>query len=274
MAGELITRLPPVALRGLVRTFHGYTERTEAPMRRRELPGGRAVLIVGLGPPLGVQNDGRPAQRLVSFAAGLHTAPAFTSHSGEMAGVQVMLTPLGARALLGVPMHELTGLTVPLEDLLGAAAAELAERASLATTWDERFAIVQECLMRLADRVPGPAPEMSWAYGQLRRRPVRAIATELGWSQRRLRAAFLDGVGLRPKTVARLQRFEDAIGLLRRGLALADTAHTAGYADQAHMSREVRELAGATPATLLAEGLVTDPMRSDHFVQDERVAAA
>ncbi|MBS4105074.1 helix-turn-helix domain-containing protein, partial [Tsukamurella paurometabola] len=58
--------------------------------------------------------------------------------------------------------------------------------------------------------------------------------------------------GYGPKTLARIQRFQRVVGPLRAGRALADIAAAAGYADQAHLPREVRALTGVPPPALRA----------------------
>jgi len=78
------------------------------------------------------------------------------------------------------------------------------------------------------------------------------LADELGWSHRRLIARYRDSVGLPPKLVARIVRFERLTALLSNdpGAGWAQTAIACGYFDQAHLAREVRELADITPTEL------------------------
>ena len=80
--------------------------------------------------------------------------------------------------------------------------------------------------------------------------PIGTLAEDLGWSHRRFIARYRDAVGLPPKTVARIVRFERASARLLSGDGLATTATECGYFDQAHMAREVREFAGITPTEL------------------------
>jgi hypothetical protein len=53
-------------------------------------------------------------------------------YTGHQHGIEVNLTPPGAHVLLGVPMHEVAGRCVALEDVLGAAGRELPERLAAA----------------------------------------------------------------------------------------------------------------------------------------------
>jgi AraC-like DNA-binding protein len=92
---------------------------------------------------------------------------------------------------------------------------------------------------------------------------IGGLAGELGWSHRRLIVRFRDGVGLPPKLVARILRFERLLAVVRvePGLGWARAAAACGYFDQAHLAREVRELAGLTPTELHRERVnsVQDP---------------
>ena len=108
------TRPPHPALRPLVtRGYTGYEERTGAPLRRVQTPHPAIVVIVNLGPALRV--DGAA---FGSFVAGLTDLPVLTEHPGEQAGIQLDLTPQGARMLLGVPLREVGRRVVALDALL------------------------------------------------------------------------------------------------------------------------------------------------------------
>ena len=82
--------------------------------------------------------------------------------------------------------------------------------------------------------------------------PVPVLAGALGLGERQLRRRFAAAVGYGPKTFARVERFRAALALVRAGEPLARAAAEAGYADQAHMTREIAALAGRTPALLRA----------------------
>jgi AraC-like DNA-binding protein len=95
------------------------------------------------------------------------------------------------------------------------------------------------------------------------------VARLTGWCGRQLRRRFHEEVGYGVKTlqrVMRLQRFREMnCRALRRSLDLSFLAAHLGYADQAHMTREVGELAGITPAALRAIAPHMQQM-SDPFV--------
>jgi AraC-like DNA-binding protein len=82
-------------------------------------------------------------------------------------------------------------------------------------------------------------------------RPVAAVAADTGLGERQLRRRCEAAFGYGPKTLARVLRMQRALALARRGTAFAEVALRAGYADQAHLAREVKALAGVPLGRLL-----------------------
>ena len=82
--------------------------------------------------------------------------------------------------------------------------------------------------------------------------PVRGLADAMGLSERQLHRRSLAAFGYGPKTLHRVLRFQNALRRARAGDDLARVAHECGYADQAHMARDVSALSGTTMTTLLA----------------------
>jgi len=246
---DIARRTPHPALAPHIRTLAGWHERADGPVVRDELPGARIVLVVSFGPSMDI--DGR---RFGSFVAGLHDTPARTAHAGLGHGIQAYLSPLGARRLFGLPMGELTGAVVELEDLMGPAADELAERLATAPGWAARFDLFERALAARVLEAPPVAPELEWAWQRLLRSggaaPVGVLAAELGWSRRHFTTTFREQLGMPPKALGRIVRFERAVERLRAGADLAELALDCGYYDQAHFNRDFREFAGATPTAV------------------------
>jgi AraC-like DNA-binding protein len=220
-------------------------------------------VIFNLGEPWEIADepDGRPGtQHHDSFLAGLHTGPALVRGAREWACIELRFTPLGTHRLLGMPMHELVNRTVALDELLPGV-RELTDRLRGARSWAARFELVDTFLLRRLADSTSDSPGVEWSWEHLRRTQGRAhigtLADELGWSHRRLIVRFREHIGLTPKTLARVIRFDRAVAALRRPVVrnLADIAFDCGYFDQAHMNRDFRELAGTTPTSFLAARL-------------------
>ncbi len=261
---EAAIGLPEPCLRRFVERYIGYRREGLAAGSHQGLPSRHVTVVISLSEPVDVAAMPDPGQRPGSFralAGGLHAAPVTIRHDGNQHGVHLELTPLGASALLGVPARELASRVVDLGDLLGRRAGELVDRLAEAAGWPERFAVLDEVLARGAVEVDPPAPEVAWAWRRLLATggtvQVGALAGAVGWSRRHLGERFRAELGLAPKAAAMVLRFERARRLLERPgrPGLAEVAVACGYYDQAHLTRDWRELAGCTPAAWMAAEL-------------------
>jgi AraC-like DNA-binding protein len=258
---EMASRDPDPRLSGYVGAYTGYVEQTPGPLRRREVPSTHVTLILSFGPAIGVGGPGAagaPAHSRTSFVAGLHDAPVVTEHAGRQHGIEVRLAPLAAGRVLGVPMDALANQVVALEDLLGRDAERLVEALYDAPGWAARFALLDEVIAARLQAGRPPSPGVAWAWGRLGEThgavPIGALAAELGWSRRHLGARFREQVGIPPKLLARILRFERVVARLIHapGECWAEVAYDCGYYDQAHLNRDFRAFAGSTPTAFLA----------------------
>ncbi|WP_329557967.1 helix-turn-helix domain-containing protein [Streptomyces uncialis] len=251
---------PAPALRRYVGSYVGFDLRGFPAGVHRGPPGRVLTAVISLSDPLEMAagvDDGSPVTRFDSVAGGLMCRSVAIHHDGHQQGVQVSLTPLGARALYGMPAAALAHRLVPLDELLGTLGAELVDRLRAATTWAARFTVLDQLLLRAVrrggDRLPRMRPEVAEAWRRLvaarGRVQVGAVAADLGWSRRHLTEQFRGEVGLAPKTFARVLRFEQAheLATAHDPLPWAAVATVSGYADQAHLVREWREFTGRPP---------------------------
>jgi AraC-like DNA-binding protein len=272
---EMVSQRPAPRLRKHVLGYCGYEEKTVGFTRRRELPSGEVVVIVGFGPKVETTYPDLAPGRVArngSFVAGLHDTHCFVESPGTQAGIQLNLTPLGARLLLGVPMRELTNRVVALDDLLGAKGDLLVEELYDAPGWDARFRLLDRVLERRLDAARPASPDVAWAWKRLvgsgGRLPVGDLCEELQCSRKHLLRRFDEQIGLAPKTFARVIRFQRATRMLGhrngassvddverntgQGMSWGEIALECGYFDQAHMNRDFRQFAGASPGELAA----------------------
>lgn len=172
-----------------------------------------------------------------------HLSPAGTTYAG------LRLSGGAGPALVGVPADELRDRTVDLDELWPAAEARvLAEQVAAGPVAAlERWA-VQRAGARSTDPLGPRVLAMATAGA-----PVGVMSDLLGLSSRQLHRRCLALFGYGPRRLTRVQRMSRVLEQSRSGVPLAQAAVTCGYADQAHLSREVRELAGTTPTILLRE---------------------
>lgn len=253
--------LPAGTLLPFVRRYTGYRYADLLPGIHRGLPAPHLALIISLGAPMrlaAMPDPAQPAGEFVASVGGLHTRPTAVAYDSVLAGIQIDLTPAGARSLLGVPSGEIGPRVVDLESLLGPVGRELIERVNIAPDWPSRFAALDVVLQRCLGRLPAAHRSLDGAWNLILHHggalPVSRIADEVGWSRRQLAARFSDEYGLSVKEAARVVRFHRSRVLLQgcTDLSIGAVAACTGYYDQAHMAREWRSLAGCSPAIWLA----------------------
>jgi AraC-like DNA-binding protein len=239
-------------LAGSVSRYCGFREETPSPMVRQEGPGYHVGVIVSFGEEWLIDGE-----RLGSFVGGLRDRQVTTRHAGRSFGIHIDLVPPAAHRLFGLPLRALAHRQVPLEDVLDE--PFLVERLHDAGSWAARFRLLDSLLTRrLRDAAPW-SPHVLWAWrrlvsanGDIR---VGPLAEELGWSRKRLAVRFSEEIGLPPKAVARVLRFE-------RARALAEAAPRpdwvgiaveCGYYDQSHLINDFRAFTGRTPGTFFQD---------------------
>jgi len=257
-----VTHDMPPHLAPFVEMAVGYDYRLQAPGLHAGLPSQYLTIVVSLDDPvdmIAMPDPGQTPAALGALVGGIAAAPVSIRHDGTQIGIHLGVTPLGARALFGMPSGELAWQILPLDAVLGPA-PELVDRLNSLDSWPERFAALDDVLTRAVRDVEAAAPaEVSFAFHRLvtsaGRIGVSSLASEIGWSRRHLADQFGKEFGLAPKLMARVLRFERATGMLRSTFRppLAVVAAECGYADQAHMTREWVEFAGNSPTVWLAE---------------------
>lgn len=186
--------------------------------------------------------------------------PAGEVPGGAFAGIR--LAPGTAPALIGVPAHALRDRRVELADLWPARAVRRAS-ALVEGYGDARAGLEALAGARAAD-AGAPDPLAAEVVARLRAgEAVAAIARAAGLGERQLHRRSLDAFGYGPRTLGRILRLRRALSLARAGLPYAEVACVAGYADQAHLAREVRALAGTTLRAYLAGSAGADGAKSE-----------
>jgi AraC-like DNA-binding protein len=186
----------------------------------------------------------------------------------------VRFRPGAAPLFLGFAARCTRDERVPIVDALGVIGAELEERIATASDTKARIAIVEEELLARRCRLRSPPDvriraaieRMERTHGAL---PIDVVAGELGISARTMERAFDEWVGVGPKVFARTMRLQALVSAITREPGKprwADLAVRFGFADQAHLVREVGNLAGVPPTSLVRERLVSDSSKPQGVV--------
>jgi AraC-like DNA-binding protein len=167
--------------------------------------------------------------------------------------------------VLGVAASELVDAAVGADDLWGRPAAELGERVAAAPTLPDALALLEAHVARRLDDASSVDPivaEAVWRLMPWRAPDVGSLPAALSISERQLRRRCASSIGLAPKVLHRMLRFQGFLALVQHALSqgrppaadgLARLAAEAGYADQSHLTRESVRLMGIPPGAFLHE---------------------
>jgi AraC-like DNA-binding protein len=202
--------------------------------------------------------EGRPRTLARGVVAGQLTGPLYVQPAGPVETMGIRFFPAGASAFFGTRLDELTDRIVGFSDVWGSEGERFEERLLSAGEDSERSRIAEEFLLGRLSAGGRRDERVEFAAIQIRRRrglaSVSNLARSAGLSARQLERRFADALGIGPKALCRVVRFQTLVGRLSR-LRRPDWAGLAldcGYSDQAHLVNEVRRLSGLTPRGLLA----------------------
>jgi AraC-like DNA-binding protein len=259
-SGRLVlARAPGPVLQPFVESLWAIDPRCDRALgaRRREhvLPTGQMHLAFRLGrEPLRLfSNDADEAGRSIGDAVvgGARDVHYIRDVSRPASSVGAQLLPGAAEALFGVHADELAGRHTPLDDLWGGEVDWMREQLMEPAMLHQRIDRLESILIARLSTRRTIHPVVPRTLEQLRATSsIRRIVQNSGYSHRSVMSLFRRSVGLTPKRYWRVLRFQRVLGMVfgPGGVSLADAALEAGYADQAHFSREFKAFTGVTPS--------------------------
>jgi AraC-like DNA-binding protein len=265
-----------------VRGYFGSDGFLPTALRERHLPTASVALVVNFSSPhrLIERDASEMSWGERAWVVGLQTRHRASEAVGTRDFLAVTLTPTGAWRLLRTPMHALADRVVDLADIDPRFARRLLARVDRARGWEARLETLETTLMQRLDAEAASDPIVPRVLGRLSadigKVDLGRLAAELGRSHRYLIAQFREQVGLPPKAMARLLRFNRAIAAINHKRRLtylegrpylegraqpeiaepvrwSDLALACGYYDQAHFINEFRAFAGCSPAAFLRQ---------------------
>jgi AraC-like DNA-binding protein len=229
------------------------------------LPDGRPELILHLGDPFErIEPDSIVERQPALIYAGQLTRQLLLRPTGAIAVLGVRFHPHGAAAMLRMPQHELAGIPIGLDAVSQPLRRALSNVRDSAAEPGTAMVLVQQVLRRWMNgsRVDPRVGAAVAAIGRTQGRvSIDRLAEAAGLTCRHLERRFLVAVGVTPKRLARIARFQRALRMLERQGSPrpgTETAAACGYADQSHFIRDFRKLAGCSPGEhLLRQGQMT-----------------
>lgn len=263
--GYSMAEAKPLAdIGGLVLRYQGFEAASPVMFSDRVQADLFIPVIINFGERWAIASGGRQAASHDSFTAGLIDRFTAIECAGRPSCLQIDFTPFGARAFFGRPLHELTSSVIAFADVAGRDGGAFVERLAELPDWRSRLQLADRLVRQ---RLRGAAPvnrrvSAGWRRlaAQGARLSIRDLAAELDCSREHLTRLFREQTGHSPKAIARIMRYH-AVKRIAPGLGCdwAATAHEAGYADQAHLIREFRQMSGEPPAAWAASHSFNTP---------------
>lgn len=223
----------------------------------RILPDGCVELIINFGARFSQHNGEKRSLQPRNFLVGQMTGPILISPTGVVELLGVRFHPGGTVPFLRTPMHEFTDRVTDFESLAPALHRSLLEATEDVSGMAERVNAIQSLLLNYLSRCKQdsrllPLAAKVVASGGLI--SVDHLADMAGISSRQLERRFLNEVGIGPKLLGRILRFQQVFRAVERcNAGWAPVALECGYYDQAHLIRDFNQFAQQTPSVLFAE---------------------
>lgn len=236
-------------------TLEGHGSADTSPVERI-LPDGCVELILNFGDRFLQHVDGEKRHQPRNFIVGQMTGPILISPSGVVRLLGIRFQPGGTRPFLDLPANEITDQVVELGGLSRQFERSLMHACERAVNPDQKVAAVDACLVsrvkygNFNPNLLRLAANIIYCRGLV---SVDQLASSAGVSSRQLERRFLEEVGLGPKPLARIVRFQQVFRAVdQSNPAWAEVAIECGYYDQAHLIRDFNQFAQQTPAVLFA----------------------
>ena len=250
---------PPIELASWIKLFWVFESRSNDPVTETMVADGYPELIIHFRTPF-AEGDraGRFSRQPMAIACGQLTRPLVLKTSPDAGMIGIRFRPGGMAPFLSTPMQSLTDARVSVEDLFEDG-DQLIEEIAESSHDHQRIAACNRFLIRSIhpDREHLRIRRALERIGQSRgATSVESLASHVGMGRRSLEMAFLREVGTSPKMYCRITRFRhlyDAVSEHGTTVDWVRTALDTGFFDQAHLIRDFRQFAGASPTAFLAQ---------------------
>jgi AraC-like DNA-binding protein len=258
-----LERRPHPALAPFIKTFWYACDAQAKHRHERILPSGRAQVVISLAHSY-LTDANHPTNPFERSPAAIFLG--IYSHHQQIDAIDfaeligILFHPGGTLPFFPDNTHALTNRETSLEDIWGAAAANLRNDLREARTPAQKFDLLNFALRhRLSEsKAPRRTPTLDFALNHLHQSPGTTTIAELtrttGLSPRRLSQLFREQIGVSPKLYCRIQRFQQAVQQIHHGVDIRwpELALTCGYYDQSHFANDFRAFSGLSPTTYSA----------------------
>lgn len=243
--------------------------------REKILPTGTVEIILNFGDDFRVQDRADASQfslQKEAWLVGLQSQYLLNEPLGKSRMMGIRFHAGGVYPFIPADAHEFHNQVIPLDIFWGDNVAFLREALAEAANMTERLRLLENFLLARLQQNQENAyvhhavqtlAQTNGAYS------IKGLAIQIGISQKHLAHRFKQIVGVTPKTLARIYRFQAVLSTINQNTDWADIANQCHYHDQAHFSKDFAAFAGFSPShylSLMQPFLSNNDLESTHFV--------
>ncbi|HSB27919.1 MAG TPA: helix-turn-helix domain-containing protein [Pyrinomonadaceae bacterium] len=171
--------------------------------------------------------------------------------------IGIRFKPGGAYPFFGFPISELTEWVTELDLIWGRLIYDIRDQLLEIDSPEKKLLRLEAFLLQQTKRSLEPNRAVTFAINKLQRSPqflaIRDLASQIGITQKHLISQFEKVVGLRPKSFARVSKFNKVLQVIeqQKQVEWASIAYECGYYDQAHFIKEFHTFSGLNPSSYL-----------------------
>jgi AraC-like DNA-binding protein len=179
--------------------------------------------------------------------------------SGNTSMIGIRFRPGGAYPFFSFPISELNDSVIDLDLIWGRLVDEIRDQLLESESPETMFLLLESFLLRQVRRSLEANRLVTFAVQQLQQSPqflaIRDLANTIGITQKHLISQFEKVVGLRPKTFARISKFQNVLTVIeqQQKVEWSAIAYDCGYYDQAHFIKEFQTFSGLNPSAYLTQ---------------------
>ncbi|QGQ98224.1 AraC family transcriptional regulator [Paenibacillus psychroresistens] len=185
-----------------------------------------------------------------SVLCGPHSEYFLIDNGNESKVLGIHFKPGGLRPFINEPLDEILNIHVSLDLLWGLEAHRLRNELLEAKIPERMFPVLERRLIALAVQPFEQEPAVLYALHELHHLQVSEVIDNTGWSHRRFNQLFKENVGMPPKRLSRIYRFQNALHFIdsREHISWLDIAIACNYYDQAHFIKDFQAFSGLNPS--------------------------
>lgn len=254
-----LTYVPANPLAHFIEWLFFYEDYAPEHTREKRLPDGAVEMVINLteSPKLLFENEGSNKGQTFNrnWISGQQKKAIIIDVAGKSTMMGVRFKLGGASPFFPFPMSELQDAVVELDTIWGNEAHFLQEKLAVEPAHFQKFKILEQFLLSIACRELAANPYIEYAAKILQTASedysIQKLVQKTGFSHKHFIRIFDQQIGIKPKMLSRIYKFQKAIQLLenRQSIKWTDLSYECGYYDQAHFIKEFQAFSGINPSS-------------------------